>query len=73
MNAVQECIGQLKRMGQALRVNLLMTTQECQCESLRVETTVPQVSTCGCGQDTCQIGDSLKVCQPQSYPLIERV
>lgn len=73
MNAIQDCMNQLKRISQSLRVSLQNTASECQCDAPPKETAVQQVSTCGCGQDACQIGDGTGACKPQSQPLVERV
>lgn len=72
MNILRKCRNDLTRIGQSLSQLLNAEPQGCGCHT---QTTVSAASanvTCGCGQDTCQIGDSANACQPRSQPLTEQ-
>lgn len=72
ITTMQDCVNTLKRVGSQLRVLLQGDGSTCQCKSEQVAATVQENSTCGCGNDACQIGDSATACMPPKAVTVER-
>ena len=72
ITTIQDCVNTLKRVGSELRVLLQGDGSTCECQSEQVAATVQASSTCGCGNDACQIGDSVTASTPPKAVTIER-
>lgn len=73
ITTMQDCVNTLKRVGSQLRVLLQGDGPTCQCQSEQVAATVQESSTCGCGKDTCQIGNSADACSPKQFIVVEDI
>jgi hypothetical protein len=72
MNMLQDCKAELVRIGRTLKQMLQVESQTH--HNLQQDQSTPiQSSTCGCGQDSCQIGNGPNTCKPHSQPITEQV
>ena len=69
MNVLHE----LARIGRTLSVILESKAQDCQCATQQEQASAQTGSMCGCGQDTCQIGDGSNACRPQTHAMTEQI
>ena len=70
ITAMQDCTNTLKRVGLHLRLLLQGTKTVSQRQSEPTTLIAQESNTCGCGKDTCQIGNSADACSPHKQFIV---